>query len=144
MGFEKRTFSDGDIEYDIPKWRKIIEELSLAEEHHDFIGEIKRDSKNKSKDVMLKNRLSNSYINVKENGDIDMFSEFGTGIRMTGKTIQIHGDIIQLIGNEVQTISSANGNTSNGYVLNNNGVQDFPRRKGKTKTAKEMIREAGN
>ncbi|MEI4281662.1 hypothetical protein [Tetragenococcus halophilus] len=140
MAFEKRIFQDGDTEYSLPRWRRIIEDLTRNDAGHDFIEELNQDKKIDEKDITLKNPLSDSYIDLKKNGDIDIFSENGTGIRFVGDRVEIHADKLSFITKNLETHTNPNGVSFNGEVMNKGGYNSFPRRKGKTESLKKMIR----
>lgn len=139
MAFEKRIFEDGDIEYSVPRWKKIIEELNQYESNHDFIGEINNDNTIDTNDITLKNPVSDSYIRLKKHGDIDIFSENGTGLQLIGDRLIIHADTVEVLSKKFEIHTTANGVTFNNEVMNTGGIKEFPQRKGKTDRLKNLI-----
>lgn len=143
MGFEKRTFEDGDITFDIPQWRKNIESIRKSTEKN-YLKETQKSSRITEEEVGIKHPKNHSYLRIKDDGSIDAFAENGAGFRFTSdKRLIFFADRIQFIAKQVENITSANGLVSNGYVLNESGIQEFPRKKGKTNSLKELIKKTG-
>ena len=144
MGFEKRIYSDGDIEFNIPEWRKNIEEINKLAEPIDFLEENKKLKKIKQREVALKHLSNNSFIRIQDDGTIELFSEFNSGIRLdSNSNVQIFGDKIQVIAKEFDIRTTANGTTINDNIIGKNVVDKFPRKKGKEITFLEMAKEYG-
>ena len=144
MGFEKRIYSDGDIEFNIPEWRKNIEEINKLAEPIDFLEENKKLKKIKQREVALKHLSNNSFIRIQDDGTIELFSEFNSGIRFdSNSNVQIFGDKIQVIAKEFDIRTTANGTTINDNIIGKNVVDKFPRKKGKEITFLEMAKEYG-
>lgn len=144
MGFENKIFADGDITFELPYWRKALEDIEKNNDSIDFIKKKNQSSKIKENEIAIRHPNNNSYNRINDSGSIEMFTEFGTGLRMnTDGTVQLFGDKLQLLGKEIEFISTANGVSVNGYVLGENVLQKFPKKKGLTKSYIEMVSELG-
>lgn len=142
MGFENRIYDDGDIEFDIPEWKKNIEEIEKISKPINFLEEESQDRLLNKKEVGLKNLQSDSFIRIQDNGTIEAFTSYNSGIRMfRDGGVQIFGDKIQMIAKELDIITTANGTTINQNIIGKDVLNKFPRKKGKEKTFLELIKE---
>lgn len=142
MGFERRIYEDGDIEFNVPEWKRNIEEVLQLSEPIDFLQEKKNLKNIKQREVALKHLKNNSFLRIQDDGTIEIFSEFNSGIRFdTNSNVQIFGDKVQVLAKEFDIRTTANGTTINDYILGDDVVSKFPRKKGKEITFLEMAKE---
>lgn len=141
MGFEKRTYKDGDISFATPAWRKVIENVQRFNERN-FLNEINDLKRITADEVTLKHPKSESYVRLCDDGSIEMFTESNCGIRMCadGRMV-LFADRIQFLAKQVESISTANGLVANSQNLNTGAVTNFPRKTGYTEGLRTMLCE---
>lgn len=142
MGFEDRIYKDGDIEFDIPEWKLNIEEIEKLIKPINFSEEQEVDKKLNKREVGLKHLNNNSFIRIQDDGTIELFTSYNSGLRMfENGNVQFFGDKIQIIAKELDIRTTANGTTINENIIGKDVLDTFPRKKGKEKTFLELIKE---
>lgn len=139
MAFDRKVFTDGESSYEVPYWRKVIEEIDTSVDSFSYSEEFSKRRKIQEKEVGLKHPNNNSFIKIKDNGTIEMFSGDGGGIRLhPDNKVQLFGDI-QLIGNNFQGLTPQNQASFN----NDEFGADYPslQEKGKTESFKKLLNE---
>ena len=139
MAFDKDVYADGESTYEVPYWRKVIEEVSTNVDTFDYQEEFDKRRRIRENEVGLKHPNNNSYVKIKDDGTIEMFSDSGTGIRVrqTGD-IQFFGDF-QFIGSKFQGITRTNEASFNGEKVS--GEYPSIEVKGLSDELKDLISE---
>lgn len=135
MAFEYKLYPDGDVVFELPLWRKTIESIQSNLVSVSYT-ENELDNRTFQEDeVGLKHPVNGSMIRIKDDGTIEAFTAYGTGIRIKkDNTTQLFSDRVQIIGRELDIRSSPNGSNLNGEVLGEGTYQSFPYKKGLTES----------
>lgn len=108
MAFDKELFADGESTYEIPYWRKVVEEVSTNAHKFNYTEEFEKQKIIQENEVGIKHPKNNSFIRIKDNGTIEAFAGNGSGVRInTDETMQFFGNV-QIIGNKFQGITKLN------------------------------------
>ena len=118
MAFEYKQYTDGENTYRLPKWRKDLEKLETNIDSFSYEGRIEEDMQIKEHEVGIKHPKNGSFIRIKDDGTIESFTGYGTGIRISSnESLQFFGNQIQVIGKEAQVVNRPNQTTVNGNPL---------------------------
>lgn len=135
MAFEYKYFPDGDAIFELPKWKRVIEQIQQDIEPVSYIQNEEKNREFQENEVGIKHPKNGSFIRIKDDGTIEAFTAYGTGIRIkTDHTSQLFSDRVQLIGRELDIRSSPNGTNLNGEVIGQGTYQSFPYKKGLTQS----------
>ena len=144
MAFESKYYPDGDIVFHTPDWRKKLEEAAALFGEVSYSEEEKRKHSFQEQEVGLKHPQNGSYLRINDDGSIEAFTAYGTGMRINpNNTIQLFSDRVQLIGRELDIRSNANGTNLNGEVLGKGSYQSYPYKKGLSARFLEEANVAG-
>lgn len=120
MAFDKEIFADGESTYEVPYWRKVIEEVSTNVGTFSYNKEFLKRRKIQEDEVGIKHPKNNSFIKIKDDGTIEAFAGNGSGIRINpDETMQLFG-AIQVIGNKFQGVTQTNESSFNENKLSGN------------------------
>lgn len=135
MSFANKVYRDGEWTYDTPEWKKRLEELELDQKPNDFNQSSKRFGAN---EIGLTHPTNGAYIRITEDGNIELFSSYGTGLKI-GKdnSIQIFADKVQQIVKENKVQTSANNITNQKYY------ESYPEDKGFSLDTIERLSDKG-
>lgn len=139
MAFEYKQFSDGEVSFRLPKWKQIIDDIHDELDTFRFEDETHKRQTIQEDEVGLKHPKNKSFIRIKDDGTIEAFTGYGTGLRIQpNETLQLFADRLQLIGREAQLETSPNASHINGKAL----AGDYPiiKQKGLTEKSKELIK----
>lgn len=139
MAFDKKVFADGESSYDVPYWRKAIEEIEANLDTFSYRKEAERQRRIQENEVGIKHPTNNSFIKIKDDGTIEAFAGESAGIRIkSDESLQVFGDI-QLIGNKFQGITPVNEASFNDQQM----TGDYPslHEKGKSQGLKDLMKE---
>lgn len=144
MAFEYKQYTDGENNYRLPKWRKDLEELEASIDSLSYSRRLEEDETIKEKEVGIKHPTNGSFIRIKDDGTIESFTGYGTGLRISpDESIQLFSDHVQVIGKEAQFVSRPNHSSINNKKLF--GAYPSLKEKGISssfiETAKELSRE---
>lgn len=118
MAFEYKRYTDGEQSFRTPEWRKQIEKIRAQNGNLSFYDKAKEQSLISENETVLKHPENGSYLRMADNGSIELFSGFGTGIRISpDENIQFFSDHLQFIGKEIQVVSHPNASNINGSPL---------------------------
>ena len=138
MAFEYRKFSDGEVTFKTPQWQRNLEAIDFMNEPINFSQSMEDKRTYKSNDIGFRHPENGSFIRIKEDGTIEAFTGYGTGMRIkTDQTIQLFGDKIQHIGREVGFTTSPN------YQVNNQAYETYPKTKGLSQESIIQMKSAG-
>lgn len=139
MAFDKNIYKDGESTYEVPYWRKVVEEITNNVDTFSYKEEFEERRKIQENEVGIKHPKNDSFIKIKDDGTIEAFAGNGSGIRINAdETVQVFGNI-QMIGNEVQGITRTNESSFNGSQLSG----DYPslKEKGISEGVKKIKKE---
>lgn len=139
MAFDKEIFVDGESTYEVPYWRKVVEEVSTNADNFNYSEEFSKRRKIQENEVGLKHPKNNSFVKIKDDGTIEAFAGNGSGVKINpDETMQFFGNI-QVIGNSFQGISQKNEATFNAKSFGDN----YPsiKEKGLSQKLKDMKKE---
>lgn len=135
MAFEYKFYQDGDAVFELPEWKKTIEAIQSNLIPVSYQESETTNRSFQENEVGLKHPTNGSMIRIKDDGTIEAFTAYGTGIRIrTDNTSQLFSDKVQIIGRELDIRSSPNGSNLNGEVLGEGTYQSFPYKKGLTES----------
>lgn len=118
MAFEHKRYTDGEQSFRTPEWRKRIEKIRAKNGQLSFSEKMKEQSEVSQSETVIKHPKNGSYLRLSDDGSVEIFSGFGTGIRITAdESIQFFSDHLQFIGKEVQVVSHPNASNINGKPL---------------------------
>lgn len=141
MAFDKEVYSDGESTYEVPYWRKTIEYIDANVDTFSYEKETELRSKIQEDEVGIKHPKNDSFIKIKDNGEIEMFVGTSSGVRLKNDgSIQFFGDS-QFIGNKFQGITKSNESDFNGEKLS--GSYPSLRDKGKSDELVNLKKEVG-
>ena len=144
MAFEKKIYPDGDSIFSLPKWKQIAEEIEAGLKPVSYEKNEEQNRMFQEDEVGLKHPVNGSFIRIKDDGAIEAFTAYGTGMRInTNNTSQLFSDRVQLIGRELDIRSNANGTNLNGEVLGEGTYQSYPYKKGLSARFLEEANVAG-
>lgn len=144
MAFEYKRYPDGDTSFRVPYWKKVVEEIEQNNKPMSYLDNSIQNDEIQENEVGLKHPKNGSFLRIKDDGTIEAFTAYGTGLRIRqNNTIQLFGDQTQFVGREIDIRSGANGSNLNGEVLGTGAYQSFPYKKGLHKTFVEMAKEQG-
>lgn len=131
MAFESKYYSDGDIVFRTPDWRKKLEAVAADIGEVSYLNYEQKKRNFQENEVGLKHPENGSYLRINDDGSIEAFTAYGTGFRInTNNTSQFFSDRVQIIGRELDVRSNANGTNLNGEVLGEEAYQSYPYKKG--------------
>lgn len=143
MAFEDKHFADGETTFNPPKWRQEIEQLKNNIGKQTF-------SKNKDRTQFSENEIgfrhptNGSFIRITEEGDIEAFTAYGTGFRLSaGNSFQVFGDRVQIATRKLEFQTSPNGAQWNESGLKEDVYASYPKMKGITVETLEKIKQSG-
>lgn len=140
MAFEKEEFRDGDSSFEVPKWRKLVEQQLKKKEHVKFKKRLEDDFFVDEEEIALKHPKTGATIRLKDDGSIELVSGEGSGIRITDKGVDLFGKNITISGNHLNLYLKENG------VVKNNKSDtgyEYDRKKGYRKTTLEEMKKQG-
>lgn len=140
MAFEKEEFRDGDSSFEVPKWRKLVEQQLKKKEHVKFKKRLEDDFFVDEEEIALKHPKTGATIRLKDDGSIEFVSGEGSGIRITDKGVDLFGKNITISGNHLNLYLKENG------VVKNNKSDtgyEYDRKKGYRKTTLEEMKKQG-
>ena len=144
MAFEKKIYPDGDSIFSLPKWKQIAEEIEAGLKPVSYEKNEEQNRTFQEDEVGLKHPVNGSFIRSKDDGTIEAFTAYGTGMRInTNNTSQLFSDRVQIIGRELDIRSSANGTNLNGEILGEGTYASFPYKKGLRKSFLSSASENG-
>lgn len=124
MAFEQRTFKDGEVTYKTPQWKKDLNTIENMVGPTNF-NELDNQRNAQEDEVGFKHPTNGSYFMIRDNGDIEMFTAYGTGIKISSDNIlQLFGDKVLQVAREPQFVSSPN------YAIQNEVYESYPKTKG--------------
>lgn len=139
MAFDKELFADGESTYEVPYWRKVVEEVSANVDTFSYEEEFKRRRRIQEDEVGIKHPKNNSFIKISDDGTIEAFAGNGSGIRIKpDETMQFFGSV-QVIGNKFQGITRKNNSSFNENQLS--GEYPSLEEKGLSEGLKELKKE---
>lgn len=142
MAFDKDIFTDGESSYEVPYWRKVIEEIDMNVDTFNYRDEMIKRRRIQEDEIGIKHPKNNSFIKIKDDGTIEAFAGNGSGIRIKpDETMQFFGNI-QMIGNGFQGITNKNKAVFNEENLS--GEYPDLDEKGKTSSLKNLMDELGD
>lgn len=122
MSFANKVFIDGEWIYNTPKWKENLEYLENDLKELDFTETNKRFL---SDEVGLIHPTNGSYIRLKDDGTIEAFNSYGTGIRINNNnSIQLFADKVQSISKNFDVQTTANNK------INHSVYENYPNEKG--------------
>ena len=125
MSFELKRFSDGEESFAIPEWYRQIEKIE--ESFSRDLSEKLVETEYRPDEVGLKHPTNGSYIRIKEDGTIEAFTQYGTGIRIgSNNTLQLFGDKIYQISRDNSIESNPNSMSRNSESY----FESYPKRRG--------------
>lgn len=140
MAFEKEEFRDGDSSFEVPKWRKLVEQQLKKKEHVKFKTQLEEKFFVAEDEVAIKHPETGAMIRLKDDGSIEIVSGEGSGIRITNNGVDLFGKNITMSGNHLNLYLKENG------VVKNNKSEsgyDYDRKKGYRKTTLEEMKKQG-
>ena len=139
MAFDKNIYKDGESTYEVPYWRKVVEEITSNVDTFSYKEEFEERRKIQENEVGIKHPKNDSFIKIKDDGTIEAFAGNGSGIRINAdETVQVFGNI-QMIGNEVQGVTRINESSFNGNQLS--GEYPSLKEKGISEGVKKIKKE---
>lgn len=119
MAFERKYFADGESTFRVPKWRKDIEKINAGIDTFSYQEETERRNTIKENEVGIKHPTNGSYITIRDDGTIEAFTGYGTGMRISkDESIQFFANKFSFIGNDMEFISRPNAIHANGKPVN--------------------------
>lgn len=141
MAFDKNVFNDGESAYEVPYWRKVIENVSANVNTFNYQDEFIKRQTIQENEVGIKHPKNNSFIKIKDDGTIEAFVSNGSGLRIRpDETLQLFGDV-QVIGNSFQGITKKNESSFNQEQLS--GGYPSVVEKGHTQALRDLQEELG-
>jgi len=140
MAFEKEEFRDGDSSFEAPKWRKLVEKQLQKKEHISFKKRMEDQFFVNEDEVSIKHPETGAAIRLKDNGDIEIVTGEGSGIRLSNKGVDLFGKNLTMSGSHLNLYLKENG------VVKNNKSEsgyDYDRKKGYRKTTLEEMKKQG-
>lgn len=135
MSFAKKVFQDGEWSYDTPQWRINLEKLEEDMKPINFREDNKHFGSN---EVGLRHPENGSYIRITDDGSIEAFTAYGTGLRINAdNSIQVFSDKIQNISKEFDL------NTTPNYRLDHSVYKTYPKDKGFSLDSIEKLKNTG-
>lgn len=135
MAFINKVFQDGEHSYDTPQWKLNLEKIEQEIKPTDFVEKNRSFSKD---EVGIKHPTNNSYIRITDNGTIEAFTAYGTGIRInTDNTMQFFANKIQQIGKELDFHTSPNN------AIDHSEYKTYPKDKGLSTETTQRLESLG-
>lgn len=143
MSFENKRFADGETTFQPPEWRARLEGIKNGIGKTTF-------SKNQSRKKFSENEIglyhptNGSFIRLTEDGDIEAFTAYGTGFRLSSEnSFQVFGDSVKIATRSLEFQTTPNGANWNEAGLNESVYPSYPKIKGIAPETLEKIKEAG-
>lgn len=135
MSFANKVFIDGEWTYNTPKWKENLEYLENDLKELDFTETNKRFL---SDEVGLIHPTNGSYIRLKDDGTIEAFNAYGTGIKINNNnSIQLFADKVQSISKNFDVQTTANNK------INHSVYENYPNEKGISLDTLMRLEETG-
>lgn len=135
MSFVNKIYRDGEWTFNTPEWYKNIELIEIDNKPTDFRENNKQFGPN---EVGLKHPTNGSYIRITDDGSIELFSQYGTGIRIgSNNSIQFFGNNIQPISKEFEVETSANNK------IQHTVYETYPKNKGLSLDTVQRLNQLG-
>ena len=143
MAFEEKYFPDGDIVFRVPSWRKKLESME-ADIGQSVYAETAETPIFKENEVGIKHPVNGSFIRINDNGAIEAFTAYGTGVRIQpDNLLQLFSDRVQVIGSVLDIRTTPNGTNLNAGVLGEGTYAAFPYKKGLENNFLNTLKEKG-
>lgn len=140
MAFEEYRHKNGDDAFDIPAWRRMVEE-ELKRNKKSLFEKTMEDFSIREKEVAIKHPETGASIRLTDDGAIELMVENGNGIRITEEGVSFFGKKLAISTGLYELHTKQNGVWINN--TNEKGIQDFDRKKGVGKKLLDEMKENG-